>query len=190
MSEFQQMLAPIASEVASGAIIVGAALLISIILRRLIDRLRDSNHLAPLMARRLHTFRRWTLIVLTVLVLMQVLGIFGSAWALISAGLAAVALGFVAAWSMLSNATAALLILTFRPFRVGDTVELIEPKGEGVGGTVIDMNLMFVTLHVAPVEGDKLATPQFLQIPNNLFFQKIVRTRSTHERGSKASFFP
>ena len=189
MSEFQQILAPIASEAASGAIIVGAALLISIILRRLIDRLRVSNHLAPVMARRLHTFRRWSLIVLTVLVLMQVLGIFGNAWALISAGLAAVALGFVAAWSMLSNATAALLILTFRPFRVGDAVDLLEPKGEGMGGTVVDMNLMFVTLRVEPAEADREKPPQFLHIPNNLFFQKIVRTRSTHERGSKASFF-
>ena len=60
------------------------------------------------------------------------------------------AVGFVAAWSVLSNATAALLVLTFRPFRLGDIVELVEPGGCAIGGRVIDMNLIFTTLSVEP----------------------------------------
>jgi small-conductance mechanosensitive channel len=44
-----------------------------------------------------------------------------------STALLAVALGFVAAWSILSNATSAVLVLILRPFRIGDTVELMDP---------------------------------------------------------------
>jgi small-conductance mechanosensitive channel len=189
MPDFIKMLSTFAHELASAVIIVAVALILSVVLRRLINKLRESNHLAPVMARRLQTFRRWTILVLTVLILMQVLGVFGNAWALISAGLAAVALGFVAAWSILSNATAALLVLTFRPFRVGDMVELVEPSGTAIGGRVVDMNLMYTTLSVQPVETDQSKPPQFLHIPNNLFFQKILRTQSTHARGSKVTFF-
>lgn len=189
MSDYMQMLIPFADEAASALIIIGAALVLASIVRRLINKLRDSNNLSPIMARRLQSFRRWTILLLTVLLLMQALGVFGSAWGLISAGLAAVAIGFVAAWSMLSNATAALLVLTFRPFRVGDTVELIEPNGTAIGGRVVDMNLMYTTLSVQLHEVERAEAPQFLCIPNNLFFQKILRTRSSHERCSRTAFF-
>lgn len=189
MPDFLQTLAPLVDEAVAALIIVAVALTLSRILRKLIDRLRDSKHLAPVMAGRLQTFRRWTIVLLTVLILMQAVGLFSSAWALISAGLAAVALGFVAAWSMLSNATAALLILTFRPFRQGETVELVEPNGTAIGGRVIDINLMFTTLSVLQEEQPQAEAPQYLHIPNNLFFQKMLRTRSSHERGSKATFF-
>ena len=170
-------------------VIVVVALLLSRFLRRLINRLCKSQFLAPVMAGRLQTFRRLTIFSVALLVLMQVLGLFNSAWAMISAALAAVAIGFIAAWSMLSNATAALLVLTFRPFRLGDMVELLETNGTGVGGRVIDINLMYTTLSVPSDEEEEDSPPQLLQIPNNLFFQKILRTRSAHETDSKASFF-
>lgn len=189
MSDHLNMLAPFADEAALALIIIGSALVVSRAVRRLINRLRDSNHLAPIMAGRLQSFRRWTILLVTVLILLQALGGVSSAWGLISAGLAAVAIGFVAAWSMLSNVTAALLVLTFRPFRLGDTVELVESNGAAIGGRVVDMNLMYTTLSVEPVEAEQAVTTQFLCIPNNLFFQRVVRTRPSHERGSTAAFF-
>jgi small-conductance mechanosensitive channel len=194
MPDYMKTLSLFGHELGASLVIVICALLLSRVLRRLIVTLRVSGHLAPVMAGRLQTFRRWTILILTMLLLMQVLGVFGSAWALISASIAALALGFVAAWSMLSNATAALLILTFRPFRIGDTVELLEPNGSGVGGRVVDMTLMYTTLSVVMTaeelqEQTSQEPPQYLHIPNNLFFQKILRTRSSYARGSKATFF-
>lgn len=189
IADYLGVLKSFAHELGAGIVIVLAALLLSRMLRRLIVTLHDAKHLAPIMARRLQTFRRWTIMVVTVLVLMQVFGVFGNAWALISAGLATLALGFVAAWSMLSNATAALLLLTFRPFRLGDTVELVEPAGTAIGGRVVDINLMYTTLRTESVESEDAEGPGVLHIPNNLFFQKVVRTRSAHVRGSKATFF-
>jgi len=189
MPEFLNVYGWLLDEVAASVIIIVVALVLSTALGRLIDRLCASKHMAPLMAGRLQRFRRLTIFGLTVLVLMQVLGVFGSAWAMISAGLAALAIGFIAAWSMLSNATAALLVLTFRPFRLGDTVEILESSGAGLGGRVIDINLMYTTLSMQQEEGEHAPGHQFLQIPNSLFFQKVLRTRSPHAPGSKATFF-
>jgi len=123
------------------------------------------------------------------LLVMQTVGIFDSAWAVISATLAALAIGFVAAWSVLSNVTAALLVLTFRPFRIGDSVELVDLGGDSLGGRVVDMNLMFTTLVTQGAEAKTDAGPEFLQIPNNLFFQKILRTRPSAKTGNDATFF-
>lgn len=189
MLNFLRINASLLDGVLSALVVVAIALVVSSILRRLIERLRESNHVALVMARRLQGFRRLTILSLTVLVVLQVLGVFGSAWTIISAGLAAIAIGFIAAWSMLSNATAALLVLTFRPFRLGDRVELVEAGGSSIGGRVVDINLMYTTLSLEPAEGAQSADPQFLQVPNSFFFQKVLRTRPSHERNSEASFF-
>ena len=169
-------------------IIIIGALVLSGILKRLINRLRDAMHLTAVMAKRIHTFRRWMFWILAILLILEELGAFNSAWSVITAGLAAFSVGFVAAWSMLSNATAALLIITFRPFRLGDSVEIMDADGKSLGGRVVDMNLMYTSLLV---EGNsEVHEPdKYLRIPNNLFFQKVMRICSMHEHESDASFF-
>ncbi|MDH5674870.1 MAG: mechanosensitive ion channel family protein [Myxococcales bacterium] len=157
----------------------GVALLLAILvsrgLRRLIRRLASHGHLSPIMEQRLQSGRRWAVFVLAGLTLLQATGLFDNAWALLSAVLATVAIGFFAVWSLLSNATSALLILMFRPFRLGDTVELVEPTNRTVlGGVVLDINLMYTTLEETDAETGAIAR---LQVPNNLFFQKLMRTR-------------
>lgn len=213
MPEYLIMLKSFARELGAGVIIVLAALLISRVLRRVIHTLQESRSLSNNMSKRLQTFRQRVIVTVTLLVLMQVAGVFDNAWAFISTALLTVALGFVAAWSILSNATAAVLVLILRPFRIGDTVELMDPTGAPMGGTVTDMNLMFTTLELAPVEGDPAENPGITQIseitaatettknpiqpiqpyvlnvPNNLFFQRVLRTRSRHKPDSRAAFF-
>jgi small-conductance mechanosensitive channel len=141
------------------------------------------------MANRLQTVRQRVMVLVTGLVLMQALGIFDNAWAFISAGIAAIALGFVAAWSILSNATAALLIMAFRPFRMGDTLELLDSTGGPMGGRVLDMNLMYTTLGAPPDELTPHTDTRVLRVPNNLFFQRVLRVHTPHDPDSKATFF-
>ena len=74
-------------------------------LRRLIRRLEGTGHLTPTMAQRLRSGRRWILWSLAGLTALQLTGLFAHAWALLSALVAAIAVGFVATWSILSNAT-------------------------------------------------------------------------------------
>ncbi len=189
MPEYLVMLKSFARELGAGVIIVLAALLISRVLRRVIHTLKDSRSLSNNMANRLQIFRQRVIFTVTLLVLMQVAGVFDNAWAFISTALLTVALGFVAAWSILSNATSALLVLIIRPFRVGDNVELLDPSGEPMGGKVVDMNLMFTTLALPPTEGDSTDRPAVLNVPNNLLFQRVLRIRSRHPPDSRAAFF-
>ena len=189
MPEYLVMLKSFARELGAGVVIVLAAFLISRVLRRVIHTLKDSRSLSDNMAHRLQTFRQRVIFTVTLLVLMQVAGVFDNAWAFISTALLTVALGFVAAWSILSNATAAVLILVLRPFRVGDNVELLDPSGEPMGGKLADMNLMFTTLTLPPVEGDLDDRSAVLNVPNNLLFQRVLRIRSRHRPDSRAAFF-
>jgi len=129
------------------ALVFLLAWLVSRATGKLVRRLRDFGHFTPVMAERIQNIRRWVVWSVAVLAVLQTTGMFSHAWALLSAGLAAVAIGFFAAWSLISNLTSALLILALRPFRLGDYVELVEPNnGTSIGGEVIDMNLMFTVI--------------------------------------------
>lgn len=89
-------------------------------------------------------------------------------------GFAAVgAVAFFAVWSVLSNLFCAILIFTISPFRVGDLIEVLEGGDKpGVKGRVLDINLVYTTLLE---EGQGQEAKTILQLPNSMFFQRIVR---------------
>ncbi|HEY4736618.1 MAG TPA: mechanosensitive ion channel family protein, partial [Xanthobacteraceae bacterium] len=104
----------------------------------------------------------WTLIVFIVL---DVWGIgLGGVWAVLVGAVTIIGVGFIATWAMTSNFTASFFLVLWRPFRVGQTVEILP---ENLKGRVVDRNLMFTTLSED--------SGSVLQIPNSLFFQKIFR---------------
>jgi len=78
--------------------------------------------------------------------------------------LALVAIGFVAVWSVLSNALCSLLLVLFRPFDLDDFVEF---PGEEIQGRVKDLNILYTILETA--DG------ALYQVPNNVFFQKTIK---------------
>lgn len=198
MLDLVPLLTKFVYEISGVLLVLLVALALSHALKRLINVLRDLKHLSPMIAARVHSVRHWSITLLVFLVILEALGIFHGAWALISTILAALAIGFVAAWSVLSNATAAMLLLIFRPFRVGDYVEMLEfSNGYPIGGEVLDMNLLYTTLRPIapqlPSEGSwaerSNGEPPLLRVPNNLFFQRPVRTQSRHAGDSKLPFF-
>jgi small-conductance mechanosensitive channel len=81
-----------------------------------------------------------------------------------------VGVGFLATWTMISNATANLLITIWRPFRLGQDVEILP---ENLKGRVIDRTLMFTAL--------REQNGTILQVPNNLFFQKMFRVTASEQ---------
>lgn len=117
---------------------------------------------------------KWlTLIVL----LLVILGLFGisvaSFWAALSGVLVLLAIGFVAVWSLLSNLLCSVLLIIFAPFRVDDEVEIQDPASPvTVRGRVTDINMMFTTLQVIDEDERK----SLVRVPNNIFFQKYIRT--------------
>lgn len=119
------------------------------------------------------TIKWLTLIVL----LLVVLGLFGisvaSFWAALSGVLVLLAVGFVAVWSLLSNLLCSVLLIIFAPFRIDDEIEIQDPASPvTMRGRVLDINIMFTTLLVVDQDG----TDSLLRVPNNIFFQKYIRT--------------
>lgn len=84
-------------------------------------------------------------------------------WTALTGVLAMVAIGFVAAWSVLVNITCTMIILMFRPFRIGDTIGF---PGEEVKGQVVDLTLIYTTL--LGEDGRQF------QVPNVMFLQKSI----------------
>jgi len=153
---------------ATFGLLLGAALIIF-----LVDRL-FKKLLAPAGARvglhlesvvlfaRVVTTTLWFVALLLVLDLWGV-GV-GGLWTVLVSVATLIGVGFLATWAMISNITASLLLAIWHPFHLGDMVELLP---ENLKGRAVERNLMFTVL--------REESGSVLQIPNNLFFQKIFR---------------
>lgn len=171
--------------------IVGALLVLALgyvfynVVNRALRSVARRGGMNPGMEGRLRAIVRGITFFTTVLLAVQQSGAFQHAWAVLSALVTTVAIGFFAIWSVLSNLVCALLILVFRPFRVGDWIEIIEGPSPHPQGTVADMNLMFVTLET---QGGASSIIR-VQIPNTLVFQKVVRCVTPPTVEDRESFF-
>jgi small-conductance mechanosensitive channel len=163
---------PLVPVVATVALLVGTAI-VNLALNRLVRRflrgLEARLHLpyeSVLFATRFVTTAVW---IVALLMILQVWGVgVGGLWAVLASVTAIVGVGFLAVWTMVSNITASLFITLWRPFHLGQTIEVLP---ENLKGRAIDRNMMFTTLRE---EGGSI-----LQIPNNLFFQKMFRVSGT-----------
>lgn len=167
------------------ALILLAAWLLRVLTRRLFDRLCRRRGLAPELAvvgQRVAGFLIYTAAILLAL---NRFGVSGTVLWTAFTGFAAVgAVAFFAAWSVLSNIFCTVLILTTRPFRLYDHIEILE-NGEkpGLKGRVIDVNLVYTTLQEQHEDGEETV----LRVPNNLFFQRTVRRWRGAPMGLRAS---
>ena len=114
------------------------------------------------------TINRVIIAVLWALIVFIILDVWGiglaGVWAVLVSAITIIGVGFIATWAMTSNFTASFFLVLWRPFHVGQTVEILP---ENLKGRVVDRNLMFTTLSED--------SGSVLQIPNSLFFQKIFR---------------
>lgn len=107
---------------------------------------------------------RWSILIVMLLVLLQHFQVLHSAWATVTGILAMVAIGLVAVWSVLSNAMCTILLLIFKPFNMGDKVNL---PSLNIQGDTVDINFVYTTL--------REENGSLVRIPNNMFFQNVVR---------------
>lgn len=159
------------------ALIVIAALVLRAVIHRFINRLGQDKHLPLEMvvgSRRLVSVLVFGAALLLVL---DRMGVSGTVlWTAFTGFAAVAAVAFFAAWSVLSNIFCAVLIYTTRPFGLHDQVELLENGDKpGLGGEVMDINLIYTTLKEKVAEGQD---PSYLRVPNSLFFQRTVRLRT------------
>ncbi len=154
-------------------LIVLVAWLLMRLVRRLVRRLAAAYALPSevvLLSRRTVAFVVYGGALLWCLERLGVSG--GVLWTAFTGFAAVGAVAFFAAWSVLSNIFCALLIFTTRAFRLGDLVELLENGDKpGLKGRVADINLVYTTLD----ETGDAANGTTLQLPNSLFFQRVLR---------------
>jgi len=153
-------------------VILGAWLLRSLavrLIRRLVARY-DLPREVAISARKLATF---LIVSAALLLVLEALGVSGAVlWTAFTGFAAVAAVAFFAAWSVLSNIFCAVLMLITRPFRLDDHIEVLDgSEGRGLGGQVVDMNLICVILRETREDG----AVAHLRVPNSLFFQRIVR---------------
>lgn len=164
LKRLEELWTPGVASLVAAAVVVLLVLVAYLLARRALESAGRSGRVSPEVVRMLRRVMRWVALVLVLLVGLQELGMLENAWAALTAVLAMVAIGFVAVWSVLSNALCTVLLLVFKPFRIGDHVEL---PAEGIAGTAVDLNFAYTILR------DEAG--HLIQIPNNLFFQKVVR---------------
>ncbi len=162
------------------ALIALGAWLVMRVVRQLITRVARTYGLPPtvtVLSRRVVALVVYGGALLWSLERMGVSG--GVLWTAFTGFAAVGAVAFFAAWSVLSNLFCTLLIFTTRAFEPGDVVELMENRTvEGFKGRVIDINLVYTTLKELDEHGQPSATT--LQLPNSLFFQRVLRRWPAH----------
>ena len=154
-------------------LILVVAWLLQRTLRRLVRRASAHYQLPDELLVPINGLIRWLIIASALLLVLERMGVSATVLWTAFTGFATVgAVAFFAAWSVLSNLFCALLIFTARPFRIGDHVEILDTAEKpGAKGRVVDVNLLYTTL-------EEFNTPPgsaWIQIPNALIFQRVVR---------------
>lgn len=155
-------------------LILCAAWFLQRVLRRLVRRASAHYQLPNELVVPMNGLIRWIIIASALLLVLERMGVSATVLWTAFTGFATVgAVAFFAAWSVLSNLFCALLIFTARPFKIGDYIEVLDTAEKpGAKGRVVDINLLYTTLEDHGSAGGQVA---WLQIPNALMFQRVVR---------------
>lgn len=165
--------ADLAVPLTQAVLILMAAWLLNALVRRLLERLCRRYDFAPAFAIGVRRVLGTLVYALAIVLVLNRIGISGSAiWTTLTGFVAVGAVAFFAAWSVLSNLFCALLILTSRPFRLYDRIELLDGGDKpGLKGRVVDITFVYTTLQETHEDGSDTV----LHVPNSQFFQKTTR---------------
>jgi len=170
--QFEPYIARFVSAVPAAIAVIVGALILNFLFKRGLKLLAARTSLTDGELSPFSRVASWVISLGTIVLLLGVFGFdLGGMWAMITGIGAMVAVGFVAVWSVLSNWLCTMVILVTRPFSIGDDIEFV---GEATKGRVVDLNFVYTTLR--DTDGG------MLQIPNNMFFQKVLK----RQRGASA----
>ena len=148
------------------ALLIGGALVI-FVATRLLERALQRSRL-PLSMDTTMLIRRGTASALWIVLILLVLRHWGvnvsGIWTMLASVLAVIGVGMLAVWTMVSNITAAFFIWIWRPYHLGENLEILP---DGLKGRAVDRSLMFTE-----IEEEDGST---LMVPNNLIFQRVIR---------------
>jgi len=156
------------------ALIILAAWLVRRIALAFINRLNSRSMIPTELVIGLRRVATFMITATAVLLILEAMGVSAAVlWTAFTGFAAVAAVAFFAAWSVLSNIFCTFLIVMTRPFRLHDQIELLESGDKpGLRGQVVDVNVIYTTLKEPSSDG---GVASVLQIPNSLFFQRVVR---------------
>ena len=150
-------------------IVVVAAVIIDQALESRISNYGDKKKLPQSHVHAIKIIIRWIIVIAGILIAGSIFGIgIGRLWIVISSIAAMIIIGFVALWSILGNILAALVLMIWRPFQIGDKITLLP---EEITGTVKETNLFFTK-----IETEK---ETIINITNTNIIQKIIEVHPT-----------
>jgi small-conductance mechanosensitive channel len=150
------------------AIVLIVAAVIVAILNRGVGILAKHLNMPTLACKPLRRIVRYAVILVAIGIVLRRFG-FGdmdTVLKVVGTVLGLVAIGFVATWSILSHFLCTFVLILFKPFSIGDEIDI---PGDAVNGKVVDITLIYTTL--------RTSTGEFVQVPNNVFLQKIFKRR-------------
>ncbi|HRP09368.1 MAG TPA: mechanosensitive ion channel family protein [Gemmatimonadales bacterium] len=162
-------------------LIAAIAFLLQLLARRLVAKVVRTYRLQAEFAIVTRRVTGFIIYATALLLILERLGVSGSVlWTAFTGFAAVAAVAFFAAWSVLSNLFCTMLILTTRPFRRRDRIEVLESADKpGFGGRVRDIRLVYTVIEELDRDGNPAGT--ILRIPNNMFFQRTLRRWPTRE---------
>ncbi len=158
-------------------IVVGLGIIIERILESQISKFGDKKDILDSQVYLMKIGVRWISFFAIIFIVAWIFGLtVGSLWISISTILAMIVIGFVAGWSLLANFLAAMIVIIWRPFEIGDEISILP---DDIAGKVIDINLFYGIIETE--EGKKI------NIPNVTFLQKFVKVnkKQNEEKTSK-----
>ena len=103
---------------------------------------------------------------LAILTIVSIWGIkTGQLFLFITSVLTVIGVAFFAQWSILSNITAGIIVFFSSPFKIGDTIKILD-KDFPIEAKIVDIKSFYTLL--------KTAEGQEITLPNNLLLQKGI----------------
>ena len=144
------------------------ALVIERLLSAKISDLGEKKKLPSTHVHAVKLIARWIIVIALILLEATIFGIsVGRLWIVISSIAAMIIIGFVALWSILGNILAAIVLMIWRPFRIGDRITILP---ENISGQAKEINLFFTKLENE--EGETIS------VPNTQIMQKFIKVRA------------
>ncbi len=107
---------------------------------------------------------KWVTVLTVVLVLLGISGLLRSIISIVMLVIGTIIFLAFAGWSIIGNITAGIVLMVWKPFQIGDTIEIIP---ENIAGKVEDITLMFIKIRT--VKGEEI------YIPNTLVIQRFIK---------------
>jgi small-conductance mechanosensitive channel len=143
--------------------------IIRLVIIKLIDRTVTTSFLQKTRGKIIKKVLQIVLSSITLIFILTVWGVNQSELFLFMASvLTVIGIALFAQWSHLSNITSGVIIFFNHPFKLDDTVSIIDKDFE-VEGRISDIGLFFVKLKTK--QGEEVL------MPNNIFLQKMIKKK-------------